>query len=42
MVGNDMLMCTEFEYGVFHDVKMLYSGFNAGKIQIKISLYKFN
>jgi hypothetical protein len=31
MVGNDMLMCSDFEYGVFHDVKMLYSGFKCWK-----------
>ena len=31
IVENDKSMCSDLEYGVFHDVKMLYSGFKCWK-----------
>jgi hypothetical protein len=31
MVGDDKLIRSDLEYGVFHDVKMLYSGFTYWK-----------
>jgi hypothetical protein len=31
MVGDDKLIRSDLEYGVFHEVKMLYSGFKYWK-----------